>query len=548
MDLFKGRINYAIVSSGYQQGENRSIDALEDIISEWAFTLDGLDLQGRNHLSNPGSAQFICQDYEKNPALTLRNILLAHDGFSSFDIDENSILQAAKDCHENGLDLEGIHGGVIPKSSGCVDGLQDRSEILQELARNFGHNLVPLASGKVGLKKIGSSNSDEKLVHYSSASNDFQNAFLTIQHNPLKRANEVRALLRHSHATSGNHEGYLRGYNQVSQEVFGKAEQQWNYSFQRDVKVLEKVLGPRISLRSGRAKMIIFSVPGFKGLQDGSDVGDVIKVTAPQTYGDFSNRKIMVTGKSVDLINGGVKFQGLTLDNQIGVVAFSSEETVVIPASESTFIGATEIPCSGNSFPYADANTSYGNLGFLMHGHHYAYSGVCANSSFGFGNVNWVSIITWQLNADDWENRTIKSIGIVLNVESIPSLRFESEGPFQTRSNWDGCSLHNSSKDLQSIHGSFNNYVTIADGNLDSLYKDEIGEFAVGTGKVHIPLNSRGKESFAKASVNENYGTSRVILLLKRFSKGDYTNAVKISSIHSSNYNNNPLAVVSYIT
>lgn len=531
---FQGKINYVVIAEGFQTGNNYRVDPLQDIISEWQFSHNCKDLQKRNHLEVCGTAAFTCLSHQLNPAFTLRSILLLYEGITSMDIDENSIVAAATVCSELGLDGDGVHGGIIPRSGGRVENNSDRSEILQELARNFGHTLVPLASGKIALKRlIEDVESQEAMVHYSSADGDFQDAFISVSLNPLKRANEVRALLKHSHATEGNHEGYLRGYNQLSQEIYGKAEQQWNYSFQRKVEALETVLGPRIIQRSGRSRSLSFTVPGYKGLQQGSQVGDVVKVTAPAAFGDFTARKIIITSKAVDLINGGVQIKGLTMDNQLGVVAFSSEETLVIPASETTFIGATETPCGSNSFPLADANSSYGNLDFLLHGHHYAYSGVCQNSQYGFGNINWLTFFCWSFDTSQWLNSTVKKVSVNLNVECYPELRFEDEAELLTRSGWNGTTLHVANRDIDNLNKSYNNMINYLSSDISSIIGTCVGTMGIGMGSLSIPLNNDGIEKFSLATRGLNYGTSKAILVFNNSNSGDFTSVAKISSYKS---------------
>ena len=546
-DSYQGKLQYCLLARGSQPGNNYRQDALEDIISEWLFSHDGADLQGRNPLTLHGSPQFNCLTHEANPALTFRHVLLCNDGITSYDIDETSIAEAAQLCDDLNLSGQSVHGGVIPGSPGQLNQNTDRSAILLELARNFGHNMVPQASGKIGLKRISvpEGAADEEMVHYSWADGQLQDAFITIDFNPLKRANEVRALLRNSHASQGNHEGYVRAYNLVSQDLYGKAEQQWNYSFQRDTEALEAVLTPRISLSSGRTRLISFSVPGFLGLQQGSDVGDVIRVTAPGVYGNFKAKKIMITSRTVDLINGGTEIKGLTLESSVGVVAFSSEETVIIPASASTFIGATEIPCGNKSFPDADANASYGHLDYLMHGHHYAQSGVCVNSQYGYGNINWITFFQWSFNVSAWGNRTVKNISVVINIEDHPELRCEYEGEQLTRSNWNGSGIYLSNFLLSSVNKSYNSFLEDAMGNINNLYSSEIGFVGNGTGEICVPLNSYGVTGFEEASKGDYKGGNSIAVIMGINSSGDNTNALRVSSCNK--HDKIPYAIITYV-
>lgn len=528
---FQGTVHYAVIAKGAQPGNNYKQDALEDIISEWRFTHDGSDLQGTNDLINSGSPTFTCLNHEKNPAFTFRQVLLQHEGVTSLDIDETSIVAAAGVCSDLGLDGVGVHGGIIPKSGGQVENSSDRTAVLQELARNFGYALVPQASGKVGLKRIAVDESQEETVHYKDEDKDFLNAIIQITHKPLNRCNEVRALLQHSHAISGNHEGYLRGYNQLSQETYQKSEQQWSYSYHRDIQVLEAVLGPRISLRSGRTKLVQFTVPGFKGLQAGSDVGDIVKVTAPSIFGNFVARKILLTSKTVDLINGGVQFGGLTLGDQVGSVAFSSEQTTLIQAVTSTFIGASENPVPGLNFEDANAAAGYGDKNYLRHGHHYSQTQIAGAT----GNINWRTLI--RLNLDSaWATRSIRNVSVVLIVTEIPSLLYNyyfehipplpGDSPIYVyRSNWSGVNLCAFNNDSWGGSTSYN--AASFDANCGSV----IGNLVSGMGSRTVTLNSSGVALFRNAAIGNGQGAAGrdVNLCLGNLGGGDYTSSCKLS-------------------
>jgi hypothetical protein len=476
----------------------------------------------------------LCQ----NPADSLRELLMSPEGWglSEDELDMDSFDEAATYCADAGLAAAGVWGGAIPERGGDLE-LADRQwELLALIARNFDHAVVPNRAGQISLKHIPTELVDPTgLVHYRQSDGDVNGTLLVIKQRPIALVNDARGIFKHAHSAEALYDKYLRAYNSVSQEFFGLTKEvQWPYRFHRDLTVLMGVIGPQLQLRSGKTREVTVTTPGLWGLQDGSDVGDVVLLSAAAVFGTFSERQILITSSSADLLQGTVTLKGLTLGDSVGAVAFSTEETEELESSLTTFVGATQNP-NPDDFEDADAGAAYGAAGYLRLGHHYvtAWPGNLLN-----GNINWRSLLRWNLPASPWSGRTIKAVTIQLTVNSVPSLPTQIVDPpgdetyheDDFRSGFTGGTLNIFGDDTWDGADTYNSL-----GGLGGYSADvgaSLGSFSGGTGQKNIILDATGKQLFIDAAAGSGDGAGRdVNLCLGDFSSGDYTNAAILAAI-----------------
>lgn len=486
----------------------------------------------------------------RNPAESFRALLTDPDcwGLADSDLDGASFAEAAAWCAARGYDSAGVWGGVIPEQAGQLECEGRQWELLALIARNFDHAIVPDRAGRIALKRIAANTVEpDGLVHYRQHYGEINGATLAIRHRPLTLVNEARGLYKHAHSSAVRYDRYLRAYNAASQQYFGiTREAQWPYRFHRALTPLKAVVGPQVQLQSGRTREISMTTPGLWGLQPGSDIGDVVLVTASGVFGSFQARQVLITSVSTDLLAGTVTLRGLTLGDTIGAVAFSSEETAEVTAERSTFIGATQYPIQGDSFTEAHANSGYGNLAHLRHGHHYS---TYYTVSIGYGNVNWRSILRWRLPAAEWGGRTVRAVTIQLQVLDVPSLPYDIFWDTY-RSGWSGAALHlfNLSSASTPPWDETSTFNGIWSGG--SYVGDRVGPaFAGGAGSRSVILDAGGVAAFAAAAAGtgQGSGADEVNICLGEMSQGDYTSACRIASTRHSTAAYRPRAIITYL-
>jgi hypothetical protein len=287
------------------------------------------------------------------------------------------------------------------------------------------------------------------------------------------------------------------------------------------------------------------TTPGLWGLQQGSDIGDVVLLSAAGVFGSFQARQILITGAAADLLAGTVTLTGLTLGDSLGAVAFSTEETAELVAERSTFIGATQNPIQGESFTEAAANSSYGDRAWLRHGHHYS---IYYTVGTGYGNVNWRALLRWRLPAAEWNNRTVRAVTIQVQVLEVPSLLYDIF--WETfRSGWGGAALwlHNRSSATTPAWDESSTYNGI--WNPPDIGARLGPAFAGGAGSRSVVLESDGIAAFAAAASGAGQGTlqDEVNICLAEQGSGDYTNACLLASTRHATVAWRPRAIITYL-
>jgi hypothetical protein len=512
----------------------------------WAFNGGVTDETGNGHtLTAVGTPTYgttwhnpikgtLCQ----NPADSLRELLLSPEGWSlsSDELDMDAFDTAAAWCAAQGLAAAGVWGGAIPERGGDLESADLQWELLALIARNFDHAVVPNRSGQIALKQVPTELvSTSGLVHYRQSDGDVIGPLLVIRQRPIALVNEARAIYKHAHSAEALYDKYLRAYNATSQEFYGLTKEvQWPYRFHRDLTVLQSVLGPQVQLRSGKTREVTMTTPGLWGLQDGSGVGDVVLLTAAAVFGTFSERQILITSSSADLLAGTVTLKGLTLGDSVGAVAFSTEETAEVEAALTTFVGATQTP-DPDDFDDADASQSYGSAGYLRLGHHYVTQFLTPEAEKVFpysGNINWRTLGRITLPAAIWSGRTVKAVTIQVGVNSVPSLPYgANETGILYRSGFTGGTLN---RFLDETWDGADTYNSL--GGLGGYSADvgaQLGSFSGGTGVKNILLDATGKALFvdAAAGTGEGGDGEDVNLCLGDFSSGDFTNAAILSAV-----------------
>jgi hypothetical protein len=503
---------------------------------------DAVDLTGNNTLTVNNAPAFTTA-VEANPAYALKALLMSAEGWglTSAEIDCASFDTAAAWCTAQGLDAAGVWGGAIPERGGDLESADLQWELLALIARNFDHAVVPNRSGQISLKQVPTELVDPTgLVHYRQSDGDVIGPLLVIRQRPIALVNDARAIFKHAHSAEALYDKYLRAYNATSQEFYGLTKEvQWPYRFHRDLTVLQAVLGPQVQLRSGKTREVSMTTPGLWGLQDGSGVGDVVLLSAAAVFGTFSERQILITSASADLLAGTVTLKGLTLGDSVGTVAFSTEETAEVEAALTTFVGATQNP-NPDDFEDADAGAAYGAAGYLRLGHHYQILPVDRL------NINWRALGRITLPAATWSGRTIKAVTIQVQVMSVPSLLYsvhmeqyppppappeEWDEVYDYRSNFTGGTLNRFMDETWDGADTFNSLGGL--GGYSADVGTQLGSFSGGTGVKNIILDATGKALFVSAAAGSGEGGDGedVNLCLGDFSSGDFTNAAILSKV-----------------
>jgi hypothetical protein len=366
---YNDRIYYGVLADGSQQLTVSATScrdaggALENIISEWPLSFDGSDLQGNNDLDETSlswsGGDYSVQTEERNPAHSLRSVLLQFSELQSCDMSEETFIAAASLSHDRGYDATASFGAAIPDRQFQIESSTDQWSLLQSICAGFNHALVISRSGKIGLRSLDVSTTGEAdLVTYREKDGDFTPEGLRVNLKPVELSNEVRAQFRQVHAVESGFEKYLKGYNQVSKETFGVREEIRTNRIGQASVLVKDVLGREMQLQSGRMRSVRWEVPGLYGLQAGSDIGDRVKLTHRTGPGNWQNQQVLLSGVEVDLFEGVVSLEGLCIGDgfSVGSIAFSEEISETITADLDTYVS------SGN--PYQ----CFGNLDHYFHG------------------------------------------------------------------------------------------------------------------------------------------------------------------------------------
>jgi hypothetical protein len=293
--------------------------------------------------------------YEK-PAEALEQLFLQFSQITSSDIDSTSFSAATATCTARNYDDTGYFGTCIPfdDSGNRLEGGDSPWGVVQEIAEGFHHKLYLTRDGKLGLTSIDITASGSPSVYYRERSGDFEDD-IEVQFYPLKAVNLRHELWQVAHSSEAGSQGHTLGSNASSQaSALGLVEiENINRTAQND-EVLQDILGREMLLTSGNAIEITWTVPGLWGLQDNSDIGDLVALTHARAFGGWTDQHVQITAIAVDPLNGKVKLTGLPLGSSFyqGVVLIKS---IAIQQIETTLYPLDTY------VDYSFATTSYGS-------------------------------------------------------------------------------------------------------------------------------------------------------------------------------------------
>ena len=379
---FEGRMYYVTIAQGAQPlttGSSIDDDPLVDEISFWNLKeAGGKDYTGDNTLTEISLAagDYTAGSAEENPVRFLQELLINPNGWrlpvSDLDLDTFNTAAAAVALRWTSLADDSYFGGVIGSVHGAIQLPDDQWALAQTIARSFDHILVLTKAGKIAIKDMNTTHTVSTTIPlYSQVNGDFTESLLSINYQPFPIINEVRGVFasKQDQNHSMAHEGYVIAKNEVSQAQLGVlSDAEWMFQFVRKSAPLRTsddetggVLNNQLLLRSGKTKYVTWTVPGLWGLQDGSDIGDVVALTASGIFGAWEDKQVRIIDVSADLMKGTVKFIGATIGDQVGSIAFSGEETVTLTASEDTYVNnrdAASVLGAETTFQHASVNST----------------------------------------------------------------------------------------------------------------------------------------------------------------------------------------------
>lgn len=296
----------------------------------------------------------------QNPVEIIAAMLINLGGMSVGDTDPDSFVAAKAEAASRGYAASGVTGGLISLRRATLEGDNNQWSTIQNIAKSTGSTLYITRGGKIGIAYIDTTTqtTDPYIVRYNSRNGDFLNVESSISNNlyPVNTINRVLTQFQTSHVARSGYENWVRGDNADSQAIVGVLDAVVNNRMTQDSTMAQDVLGRQMTLQSGKARLVTWRIPGLWGLQDDSDLGDIVEITHDRHYPD--GQQVIITSVMVDLMARTTTLSGYAVgpNYQRGTIAFTGEEQDTLTADLDTYVDEFS------------PGSSYGTLSYFRHG------------------------------------------------------------------------------------------------------------------------------------------------------------------------------------
>lgn len=258
----------------------------------------------------------------KNPVTAVEQMLLAFTDVVSGDLDGSWSTAVTEYDGRSGYGTW-EWGYLLPTQPFEIDaeGRQDKGwGLVAEMLSGAGYTAYMKADGTIALALLHPWDAPAATAHYSEKRGDFASDPQTERH-PFGILN--KADLFYAGAQAEQNEASRHFENATSQSTLGTFKGNMRSVGVRGQNLADDVGTWEMWLKSGAYRLVTWECPGLLGLQDGSDIGEVVTLTHRRCYGNQEELEVLVIEVTIDPARRVTRLAGITCGDPLGTVVVS---------------------------------------------------------------------------------------------------------------------------------------------------------------------------------------------------------------------------------